>query len=70
MTDHMGSTCAHHFPHTKFHHYVAHSEFWIFDFFVIGQSEQIRQGLRSDPDLFAKCVEILNVSKIKTKHVF
>ena len=91
-TEHKGSTCAHHYPHTKFHHCspyrtgylmivlllanqnkyanevlnmciwwkqttwvvlvpitthipsfisVVHTELWIFDFFVISQSEQI-----------------------------
>ena len=35
----MGSTYAHHYPHTKFHQW--NRELWIFDFFVISQSEQI-----------------------------
>ena len=38
MTDHMGSTCAHHLWPSFIH--VAHTEIWIF-FFVISQSEQI-----------------------------
>ena len=41
MTDHMGSTSAHHYPHTKFHQYSPYTELWIYDFFVISQSEQI-----------------------------
>ena len=40
MTDHMGSTCAHHYPHTKFHQCSPYRtlDMW---FFVISQSEQI-----------------------------
>ena len=38
-TDHMGSTCAHHYPYTSYIN-VAHTELWIFDFFVIRQSEK------------------------------
>ena len=40
-TDHVGSTCAHHYLHTISFISEAHSELWIFDFFVIIQSEQI-----------------------------
>ena len=39
-TDHMGSTCAHHYPHTKFHHCSPYITLDIW-FFVISQSEQI-----------------------------
>ena len=38
--DHMGSTCAHHYHIQSFIN-VAHTELWIFYFFVISQSEQI-----------------------------
>ena len=47
-TDHMGSTCAHHYPQPSFIN-VAHTELWIFDFFVISQSEQIcKWGIKSN----------------------
>ena len=36
----MHSTCAHHYPHTKFHQ-CSPTELWIFDWVVISQSEQI-----------------------------
>ena len=41
MTDHMGSTCAHHYLHTKFHQCSPYRTLWTFDLFVISQSEQI-----------------------------
>ena len=40
MTDPVGSTCVHHYPHTKSHR-AALTELKIFAFFVISQSEQI-----------------------------
>ena len=40
MKDHMGSTCAHHYTHIPSFINVAHTKLWIFDFFVISQSEQ------------------------------
>ena len=40
-TDHMGSTCAHHYPHTKFHQCSPYRNLNIWLFFVISQSEQI-----------------------------
>ena len=44
-TDNMGSTCAHHYPHTKFHHIpsfinVAHTEFWVFDFLLLANQNR------------------------------
>ena len=39
-TDHVGSTCAHHYPHTKFCHCIPYRTLDIF-LFVISQSEQI-----------------------------
>ena len=29
-TDQTGSTCGHHYPHTKFHKCITHTELWIF----------------------------------------
>ena len=41
-TDHMSSTCAHHYPHTKFHQYSPYRTLDICLFvFFISQSEQI-----------------------------
>ena len=40
-TDHMGSTCAHHYPHTKFHQFSPLQNSGYLIFFVISQSEQI-----------------------------
>ena len=34
------------------------------------KKKHIKQGLRPDPNLTAKCVEIWGVSKIRIKHVF
>ena len=39
MTDHMGSTCAHHYPHTKFIN-VTHTELWIFDFLLLANQNR------------------------------
>ena len=40
-TDHVGSTCAHHYSQIASFITVAHTELWIFDLFVISQFEQI-----------------------------
>ena len=42
MTDHMGSTCVNHYPHTKFHQCRPYKTLDIW-FFVNSQSEQIRK---------------------------
>ena len=38
LTDHVGSTSAHHYPHAKFCH-CSHTELWILAISVISQSE-------------------------------